>query len=61
MLGKGDNLYTKSGELDQYKGFVVADINAQDNTLSFTNGVVLTAGDAVGDVNEIGAAAAADS
>ena len=53
IVGKGDNLHTKSGELDQYKGFVVADINALDNTLSFTNGVVLTAGDAVGDVNEM--------
>jgi type III restriction enzyme len=52
ILGKGDNLYAKSGELDQYKGYVVADINANDNTLSFTNGVVLTAGEAVGYVNE---------
>ncbi|WP_263355439.1 hypothetical protein [Acidicapsa acidisoli] len=51
-LAKGDNLHAKSGELDQYKGFVVSDINALDNTLSFTNGVVLSAGDAVGDVNE---------
>ena len=51
-LGKGDNLHAKSGELDQYKGFVVSDINALDNTISFTNGVVLQAGDAVGDVNE---------
>lgn len=32
---------------------MVADINALDNTLSFTNGVVLTAGDALGDVNEM--------
>jgi type III restriction enzyme len=53
ILGKGDNLHTKSGELDQYKGFVVADINALDNALSFTNGIVLTAGDALGDVNEM--------
>jgi len=53
IIGKGDNLHVKSGGLDQYKGFVVADINALDNTLSFTNGVVLTAGDAVGDVNEM--------
>jgi type III restriction enzyme len=52
LLGKGDNLYEKHGKLDQYKGYVVADINALDNTLSFTNGVVLTAGDAMGDVNE---------
>jgi len=52
LLSKGDNLYEKHGKLDQYKGYVVADINALDNTLSFTNGVVLTAGDAMGDVNE---------
>jgi type III restriction enzyme len=52
LLGKGDNLYEKHGKLDQYKGYVVADINALDNKLSFTNGVVLTAGDAMGDVNE---------
>ena len=53
VLSKGDNLYDKSEELDQYKGFVVADINALDNSLSFTNGIVLTAGDALGDVNEL--------
>ena len=33
-LGKGDNLYDKSGELDQYKGYVVSDINANDNTVT---------------------------
>ena len=53
VLSEGDNLYDKSEELDQYKGFVVADINALDNSLSFTNGIVLTAGDALGDVNEL--------
>lgn len=53
ILTKRDNLYDKSGKLDQYKGFVVSDIHALDNTLSFTNGVVLTAGDATGDVNEL--------
>ena len=31
-VGKGDNLHDMSGGLDQYKGFVVADINAIDNT-----------------------------
>lgn len=53
ILSKGDNLYDKSGKLDQYTGFVVSDINALYNTLSFTNGTVLTAGDALGDVNEL--------
>jgi restriction endonuclease len=52
VLGKGDNLYDKSEKLDQYKGYVVSDINANDNTVTFTNGVTLEAGDAQGDVNE---------
>ncbi|MDR2189524.1 MAG: DEAD/DEAH box helicase family protein [Azonexus sp.] len=52
-LGKGDNLFDLSGELDQYRGgYVVADINANTDTLSFTNGVELVVGDATGDVTE---------
>jgi len=52
-LSKGDNLFDLSGGLDQYRdGFVVADINANTDTLSFTNGVELTVGDAIGDVTE---------
>jgi type III restriction enzyme len=49
---KNDNLFELSDELEQYRGFVVADINALDNTVSFTNGIVLQAGEATGDVNE---------
>ncbi len=56
MLGKNDNLYDLSDGLEQYRGFVVSDINANENTISFTNGVVLGAGEATGDVNEIRAA-----
>ena len=52
-LGKRANLYDLSGGLDQYKGFIIADINAITDTVSFTNGVELTAGDATGDINEI--------
>lgn len=52
-LAKGDNLYELSNELDQYRdGFVVSDINANTDTLSFTNGLQLTVGDATGDVTE---------
>ena len=52
-LGKGDNLFDLSDGLDQYRdGYVVADINANTDTLSFTNGVELTVGDATGDVTE---------
>ena len=52
-LGKGDNLFDLSNGLDQYRdGFVVADINANTDTLTFTNGVELVVGDATGDVTE---------
>ncbi|QDT53892.1 Type III restriction enzyme, res subunit [Caulifigura coniformis] len=51
-IGRNDNLFDLSGGLDQYKGFVVADIDALKDTLSFTNGEELQAGDATGDVNE---------
>ena len=51
-LGKGDNLAVLSNGLNQYDGYVVSDINANTDTLSFTNGVELTVGDATGDVTE---------
>ncbi len=52
-LSKGDNLFDLSNQLDQYRdGFVVSEINANTDTLSFTNGLELTVGDATGDVNE---------
>ncbi|WP_454742270.1 type III restriction-modification system endonuclease [Cupriavidus necator] len=53
-LSKGDNLFSDgfSNELDQYRGYVVAGINANADTLSFTNGVELFVGEATGDVNE---------
>jgi len=53
-LSKGDNLFSAgfSNELDQYRGYVVSDINANTDTLSFTNGVELFVGEADGDVNE---------
>ena len=52
-LSKGDNLFDLSNQLDQYRdGYVVSDINANTDTLSFTNGLELTVGDATGDVSE---------
>jgi type III restriction enzyme len=51
-IGKGDNIFDLSGGLDQYRNYVVADINANTDMLSFTNGVELVVGDATGDVNE---------
>ncbi|MEY4563037.1 MAG: hypothetical protein RLZZ618_2314, partial [Pseudomonadota bacterium] len=51
-IGKGVNLFGLSNELDQYRNYVVSDINANTDTLTFTNGVTLQAGDAEGDINE---------
>jgi len=47
-----DNLYEMSGELEQYKGFVVSEIDATKDVVSFSNGNELVAGEATGDVNE---------
>mgnify|MGYP006145515203 CR=1 FL=1 len=38
--------------LDQYRGFVVSDIDARTNTLSFSNGKEVSAGEATGNVDE---------
>ena len=51
-LSRNDNLFDLSQGLDQYKGFVVADINALTNKVTFTNGLELATGDATGDVSE---------
>ena len=47
-----DDLYQLSGNLEQYRGYKIAEINGYKNTVSFTNGIVLSAGSVQGDVNE---------
>jgi type III restriction enzyme len=47
-----DDLFVESGDLDQYRGFTISQIDAVNDTVEFTNGVVLRAGDANGDVSE---------
>lgn len=51
-LNKGDNLYDLSNGLDQYKGFVISQIDYTQDSVEFTNGEILTVGDATGDVTE---------
>ncbi len=51
-IGKGDNLYELSNELEQYRGYVVNEIDALKNVVTFTNGVELSVGEAVGNVDE---------
>lgn len=49
----GQSLFVESNELNQYDGFVIAEIDANKDTVEFTNGHVLSAGDATGDITEI--------
>jgi type III restriction enzyme len=51
-INKGDNLFDLSRGLDQYKGFVVSDINSITDTVSFTNGIEIKSGDAFGDIGD---------
>jgi len=51
-LEKSKNLFDASGELDQYRGFVISQIDANTDTVEFTNGHCLVAGEATGDVTE---------
>ena len=48
-----DDLFAESGELDQYRdGFTISQIDATADTVEFTNGLILKAGEASGDVSE---------
>ncbi|MEI8323830.1 MAG: DEAD/DEAH box helicase family protein [Betaproteobacteria bacterium] len=51
-LSRHANLFDLSGDLEQYRGFVVSEIDANANTVTFTNGHELVAGEATGDVSE---------
>jgi type III restriction enzyme len=46
------DLFAESGGLDQYRGFTISQIDYNHDTVEFTNGVVLKAGEATGDVSE---------
>ena len=52
-ISQGDNLFEVSAGLDAYSDrYVVAQIDALADTIEFTNGIVLKAGDVLGDVSE---------
>lgn len=49
----GDDLYLKSGELDQYlNGFTIRQINYNTDEVEFINGAILKVGVAIGNVSE---------
>jgi type III restriction enzyme len=51
-LDSGSNLYDLSNRLDQYQRCVISNIDAATNKVTFTNGLELEPGQAVGDVSE---------
>lgn len=49
----GDDIYDHSGEIEAYReGYKIADINARDGFVEFTNGLRLEQGQVVGDSSE---------
>ncbi|AOW59002.1 type III restriction-modification system endonuclease [Legionella pneumophila] len=52
LIGKNDNLFELS-KMDAYKGFLVTDINANTQTLHFSNGEVIKVGEVLGDPDEL--------
>jgi type III restriction enzyme len=53
VVCQNDDLYHLSGNLEQYRGYKVSEINGKNNSISFINGVTLFAGDVQGDVGEL--------
>lgn len=55
-LEHGRDLFVESRELDQYRGFTISQIisqtGSQQDSIEFTNGTILHAGEAIGDVSE---------
>ncbi len=51
-IREGYNVYEQSGGLEEYKGYTVSRINGLTNTVEFTNGFILSAGEVVGCENE---------
>jgi type III restriction enzyme len=52
QIKEKDDLFVFSNEMLQYNGFTVKEINGLTNTVSFTNGVALSAGQTTCDVDE---------
>jgi len=52
ILGVGEDLYALSKNMEQYKGYIISEIDPIAGTVSFTNGEVLSRGEVVGDVSE---------
>ncbi|TCU68935.1 type III restriction enzyme [Tissierella praeacuta] len=47
------DLYSHSNYMEQYRGYRVSEINGYNNTIHFTNGITLRAGEVQGDISEL--------
>ena len=52
IFGVGDDLYHVSGEMEQYKGFTISEIDPFRGTVLFTNSDAISTGEVAGDVSE---------
>ncbi len=52
LLGVGDDLYFLSRQMEQYKGYVISEIDPLSGTVSFTNGEVIRVGEVAGNASE---------
>ena len=52
-LSEGDNLYYLSGEMEQYRGYVLTEIDALHGKVIFGNGTTLTVKDIQGDITAV--------
>lgn len=52
IINVGDDLYYKSNNMEQYKGYTVSEIDPLNDTVTFTNGKVIETGEVVGNVSE---------
>lgn len=49
----GDDLFTLSKKMEQYRGYRISEIDTAQNLVSFTNGRVMRVGEVVGDISEV--------
>ncbi len=52
IFSVGDNLYEISKNMEQYKGYTIAEIDPRNNKIIFTNGEEISKGDVSGDASE---------
>lgn len=52
LLGVNDSLFFASKEMEQYRGYVISDIDPFRGSVTFTNGEEIFTGEVVGDVSE---------